>query len=312
MLRLILRIRAGLRDLLKPPAETIVGALAVALLHLARRFNPERTADFFARVLRRVGPYLREDKIGRANLKAAFPEKPDEEIERILTGAWDNLGRMVAEFAQLDRVFAVDLGNPEGGRVIFDERSQAIFERLRDDGKPALIFSAHLANWELPAVASAAFGLDCAILFRPPSVPAVNRAVQDIRALKMGEMVPAQRDAPLRLAHALNDGRHVGMLVDQFTTGGVNVDFFGRAARTNPLLARLLRQVDCPIHGVRMIRLPHHRFRIEITDEIAPVRYAAGKIDIHGTMQAVTKVIEGWVREHPEQWLWLHRRWRDY
>jgi KDO2-lipid IV(A) lauroyltransferase len=312
MLRLVLRIRAALRDLLKPPAEAVIGALAVALLRLARRFSPERSADFFARVMRRVGPYLREDKIGRANLKAAFPEKPDEEIERILTGVWDNLGRMVAEFAQLDRVWQIDMDNPARGRVIFDERSRMIFERLRDDGKPALIFSAHLANWELPAVASAAYGLDCAILFRPPGVPAVNRAVQDIRALKMGEMVPAQRDAPLRLAHALNEGRHVGMLVDQFATGGVNVDFFGRAARTNPLLARLLRQVDCPIHGVRMIRLPDHRFRIEITDEVRAVRDAAGRIDIAGTMQTVTAVIEGWVREHPEQWLWLHRRWRNY
>lgn len=312
MLRLILRCKALLRDIFKPPADALVGALAVVGLRTARRFDPDRMSDLFAGVARRLGPLLRENRVGRDNLKAAFPEKSDAEIARILGGVWDNLGRVAAEFAQLDRIWQVDFDNPANGRIVFDPRSLALFDQLRDDGKPALIFSAHLANWELPAVASAAYGLDSAILFRPPGVAAVNRAIQDIRALKMGEMIPAQRDAPLRLAHALNEGRHVGMLIDQFASGGVNVTFFGRPARTSPLLARLLRRVDCPIHGVRMIRLPGRRFRAELSEEIPPVRTADGEIDIQGTMQAVTTVIEGWVREHPEQWLWLHRRWRDY
>jgi KDO2-lipid IV(A) lauroyltransferase len=68
--------------------------------------------------------------------------------------------------------------------------------------------------------------------------------------------------------------------------------------------------VDCPIHGTRVIRLPDHRFRLELTDEIAPVRDAAGTIDVTATMQRITSIVEGWVREHPEQWLWVHRRWR--
>jgi KDO2-lipid IV(A) lauroyltransferase len=72
----------------------------------------------------------------------------------------------------------------------------------------------------------------------------------------------------------------------------------------------LARQIDCPIHGTRMIRLPEGKFRGEITEAIAPVRDAGGRIDVQGTMQAITSVVEAWVREHPEQWLWLHRRWR--
>jgi len=78
----------------------------------------------------------------------------------------------------------------------------------------------------------------------------------------------------------------------------------------NPLLARLARHFDCPIHGTRIVRLANHRFRAELTDEIKPVLDAAGKIDVAGTMQIITSVIEGWIREHPEQWLWMHRRWR--
>ncbi len=61
---------------------------------------------------------------------------------------------------------------------------------------------------------------------------------------------------------------------------------------------------------MRVIRLPNHRFRLELSEEVAAVRNANGKIDVQGTMQAVTNVVEGWIREYPEQWLWLHRRWR--
>ncbi|HEY0236670.1 MAG TPA: lipid A biosynthesis lauroyl acyltransferase, partial [Afipia sp.] len=117
-------------------------------------------------------------------------------------------------------------------------------------------------------------------------------------------------DAPYKLADALSKGVHIGMLVDQYFHRGVDVTFFGRTTKANPLLARLVRQVDVPIYGVRVVRLPGHRFRAELSDEVKPVRDADGKIDVQGTMQAVTSVIESWVREHPEQWLWLHRRWR--
>ena len=72
----------------------------------------------------------------------------------------------------------------------------------------------------------------------------------------------------------------------------------------------LARQIECPIYGVRAIRLPGHRFCIESTDEIAPVRNAMGRVDVDRTMQAITCIVEGWIREHPEQWLWAHRRWR--
>jgi KDO2-lipid IV(A) lauroyltransferase len=134
--------------------------------------------------------------------------------------------------------------------------------------------------------------------------------IQELRAINMGEMIATTHNAPVKLAAALQRGVHIGMLVDQHFGRGVDVMFFGRTVKANPLLARLARQIDCPIHGVRAIRLPGNRFRVELTDEIEPARDADGTVNIQGTMQRVTSVIEGWVREHPEQWLWLHRRWR--
>jgi KDO2-lipid IV(A) lauroyltransferase len=310
MSRLLLRTKARIRDATKPLGQAAVGALTIGLLRTTRYFDPNKTANLFGRILRLIGPMTREQKIGRANLTAAFPEKSPQEIETVLAGVWDNLGRIGAEFAHLDHIWDYDPDRPEKSRIEFSARSKELFYQIRDDGKPALIFACHLGNWELPALAAVAHGLDAAILYRRPNIASADRIIQEMRAVKMGTLIPAGRDAPLRLAEALQNGQHVAMLVDQYLTNGVEVTFFGRKTRANPMLARLLRQIECPIHGVRIIRLPGHRFRAELSEEVKPVRDAAGQIDIQGTMQAITSVVEGWIREYPDQWLWLHRRWR--
>ena len=310
MSRLLLRTKARIRDATKPLGQAAVGALTIGLLRTTRYFDPNKTANLFGRILRLIGPMTREQKIGRANLTAAFPEKSPQEIETVLAGVWDNLGRIGAEFAHLDHIWDYDPDRPEKSRIEFSARSEELFDQIRDDGKPALIFACHLGNWELPALAAVAHGLDAAILYRRPNIASADRIIQEMRAVKMGTLIPAGRDAPLRLAEALQNGQHVAMLVDQYLTNGVEVTFFGRKTRANPMLARLLRQIECPIHGVRIIRLPGHRFRAELSEEVKPVRDAAGQIDIQGTMQAITSVVEGWIREYPDQWLWLHRRWR--
>jgi Kdo2-lipid IVA lauroyltransferase/acyltransferase len=295
--------------LAKSAGDQAVGRLLIVILRTIRYFNRLWVSNVFASVARTIGPWTGEHRIGRANLRAAFPEKSPDEIERVLAGVWDNLGRVVAEFAHLDRLA---VGDPHHLPYIkFNSISGGLFDRVRDDGKPALVFAAHLANWELPAIMSAAMGLDALVLYRRPNVGAVADAVIAIRKGSMGTLVPTDMNAPIRLARALEDNRHVAMLVDQHYVKGVDVTFFGRRCKANPLIAALARHVECPIHGTRIIRKPGGHFLAELTDEIPPVRDAEGKIDIQGTMQAITSVVESWVREHPEQWLWLHRRWRE-
>src|SRR5471030_2701069 len=307
---LLLRAKARIRDATRSVVGGLVGATTIVLLRTARYFDPIKTANFLGRVTRLIGSLTREQRIGRANLTAAFPEKSHEEIETILAGVWDNLGRVGAEFAHLDHIWEHDPARPEDSRIEIQQRTHELFAQLRLDGKPALIFASHLGNWELPALAAVAHGLDAAILYRRPNIASADQIIQEMRAVKMGTLIPAGRDAPLKLAEALQNGQHVAMLVDQYLTNGVEVTFFGRKTKANPMMARLLRQVECPIHGVRIIRLPGHRFRAELSEEVKPVRDAAGQIDIQGTTQAVTSVVEGWIREYPDQWLWLHRRWR--
>jgi KDO2-lipid IV(A) lauroyltransferase len=290
--------------------NAIMGGLTVAMMRMLRLGSRERMADQLGRFMRKVGPLLPEHKVGRANLAAAFPDKPAAEIEAILGGVWDNLGRFAVEFAQIDRLSSGDPLDPADD-IFADPATTERFRRLRRERKPALVFASHLANWELPALMAARYELDAAILFRRPNIRAISDAVIRVRAGAMGTLVPTGLDAPVRLLRMLEADRIVAMLVDQYYVKGVDITFFGRRCKANPLLAQLARHVECPIHGVRVMRRPdRNRFLVELTDPIEPARDVAGRIDIAGTMQAITTVIEGWVREHPEQWLWLHRRWR--
>ena len=149
------------------------------------------------------------------------------------------------------------------------------------------------------------------MLYRPPNIRAVSDAVLKIRAGCMGTLVPSSFDAPMRLARALERGGSVGMLVDQHDQRGVDVTFFGRTCKAVPLRRNwpaisTARSKACAWCAGRT----GNTFWGEITEPIELLRDAEGKIDVAGTMQAIASVIEAWVREHPDQWLWLHRRWR--
>src|SRR5262249_60952212 len=127
-----------------------------------------------------------------------FPEKSDAEIEKILAGVWDNLGRVVAEFAHLDRLWEYDFERPNAGRIEFSARSMQLFLKLRDDGKPALVFAAHLANWELPPLSAGAYDMAAAVVYRRPNLGAIPDAIIPPRAGQIGGLVPTERAAPDR------------------------------------------------------------------------------------------------------------------
>jgi Kdo2-lipid IVA lauroyltransferase/acyltransferase len=299
-----------LRRYLKRRVGAMISVLLPRLLRLLRRFHLERTADFGAWLMRRFGPWSRAHIVARDNLQAAFPEKSSQEINDILNGVWDNFGRALVEYAFLDRVWDFDLQRFVSSRIEFDPRLANEVARLRQAGKSVLVFAAHLANWELPAVLGAAVGLHSAMLYRPPGGGSLTKHIIGLRNELMGSPIISRFGAVLEIIEAMRGGRNIGILVDQHTNGGVDVTFFGRPCKVSPTLARLARQFECPVYGTRAIRLPQGRFRMELVGPLELPRNAHGMIEIAETMQLVTAIIEQWVREYPEQWLWMHRRWR--
>ena len=289
-------------------AEAGMIRLVRAVFGLARRLGPERSIEVGAAIARTVGPRLPQQRTALDNVRAAFPGLPEPEVRAIVRGAWDNLGRTGAEYAHLAELFDFDDQNPAAGRT--DVEGIEHFLALRDDGKPGIIFSAHLANWELPAISAARYGLDATAVFRPPNNPAAAHVVHEVRSQTMGGLEASRQGAAFAMQGVIERGGHLGMLIDQHFTRGVIVDFLGRPALANPILGKFARRYDCPTHGVRVVRLPNRRFKVELTPPLDLPRDPDGQINVQGAMQAMTDVVAGWVREHPDQWLWMHRRWR--
>jgi KDO2-lipid IV(A) lauroyltransferase len=295
----------------KPLLDATLGSLTVGLLSLIKHTDRRRMANFAGALMRKIGPLFKEHRIGREQLCAAFPEKSDEEIEKILSGVWDNLGRIAIEFAHLDEFCVEGFGTRTSDVITYPPESKERHDWIMKSGRATIGFAAHLANWELPGVGAKLIGANSAVLFRRPNIGAVSDVIVKLREPLMGQLIATGLDAPVKLARLLQSGVHVGMLADQHYSKGVEVTFFGRPCLANPLIAMLARQTELPIYGMRVVRNPDgNSFWGEVSDPVEPVRDKAGRVDIKGTMQAVTAVIEGWIRQHPEQWLWLHRRWR--
>ena len=212
------------------------------------------------------------------------------------------------EYVNLDRL--VDDANPNGGRIVVTPGTLEILRRLRDDGKPAVLFTSHLASYELGAIWVKSNGLDLAIFYNPSNFGPLSEELAAMQAKTMGRLVPSGADTVWKLREAMKEGLHLALFADQHFARGVDVTFFGRPCKANPMAARFAQFFDCPVHGFRSIRLPGNRVQVEFTDEVTMPRDAAGKIDIQAAMQKITGIVEGWVREQPEQWLWLQRRWR--
>lgn len=288
--------------------DRILGYVVKALLRVLRIIPAGTSSDLCGALARWFGPLLPAQRIGYANLRAAFPDRDPAWIRARLREAWDNLGRVAGEYVHLGQIWDFDPERPNQGHIVTN--AVDLFNELLNDGKPALVFSAHLGNWELPALAAPAFGMPSAVVYRMPNNKAVAREIIRIRGPLMGRMIRTRAQAALEMAAALEAGEHLGMLVDQHFSRGVDVSFFGRRCKANPAVARLARRFDCPVVGVHVVRLPNHRFSVEATGPIDLPRDAEGKVDVVAATQMMMTIIEGWIREHPGQWLWFHRRWR--
>ncbi|MGH6672397.1 MAG: lipid A biosynthesis lauroyl acyltransferase [Xanthobacteraceae bacterium] len=275
---------------------------------LIRRTQFDGSADFAAWALRRIGPHLRGHRTARANLVAAYPDKSGAEIEQILSAMWENLGRLAVEYINLDRL--VDPANPNCGRIVITPRTMEILARLREDRKPAVLFTSHLASYELGAIWVERNGLNLAIFYNPTNFGPLSEELAAMQERTMGRLVPSGPDAVWKLREAMKQGLHLALFADQHFAKGVDVTFFGRACKANPMAARFAQLFGSPVHGFRAIRLPGNRIQLEFTEELTMPRGGDGKIDSRDAMQMITAVIESWVRERPEQWLWLQRRWR--
>ncbi len=245
-------------------------------------------------------------RVGMRNLELALPEKNDAERKRIVRGVFTSLGRQLAELCQFPRYTLETVDDV----VVYDGLENYLQARAR--GKGVLFLTAHFGGWELSAFTHSLHGYWLHVVMRPMDNPYLDRMIEHYRTMH-GNKTVAKDDFVRGLLAAMKAGETVGILMDTNMTPpqGVFVDFFGIPACTASGLARIALRTDAAVVPTFTIwdeAIGKYRLRFDPVLEL--IRTGDQERDIVANTQMFTKLIEDYVRKYPDQWLWVHRRWK--
>jgi len=250
--------------------------------------------------------HVRLRHVGMRNLKLAFPEKTRRERARILRGVFTSLGRQLAEVC----LFPTYTPENVGKVVVYDGFEN--FERALARGKGVLFLTAHLGAWELSAFTHSLYGHPLHIVMRPLDNVYLDRLMRCYRTMH-GNSTVDKDDFVRGLLSAMKAGETVGILMDTNMTPpqGVFTDFFGIPAFTASGLARIALRTDAAVVPGFTIWDPGLRkYRLRFDTALKLIRTGNDDADVRANTALFTKVIEEYVRKYPDQWLWVHRRWK--
>jgi Kdo2-lipid IVA lauroyltransferase/acyltransferase len=276
-------------------------------LGLMRRLGPARASDFGGRLCRTIGPLLPVSRVADDNLRLAMPELDRAARRRIVRGVWENLGRTVGEFPHIGAL-RKDTPSGPGWEMVGEDILHAQAKR----GGPAIFVSGHIGNWEMLPAAVAHYGMKFSSLYRAAGNPLVDRLIRDLRKEAIGSEIPlfakGAKGARGALTH-LAKGGALGLLVDQKMNDGVEARFFGHPAMTAPALAVMALRYRVTVIPGHVERIGPARFRLICEPPLVLPDSGDKQQDEAALTQTVNDLLERWIREKPESWLWLHRRW---
>jgi KDO2-lipid IV(A) lauroyltransferase len=253
-------------------------------------------------LLRAVGPLTGAHKTARRNLMIAFPEMEEAERRRLLKAQWDNVGRLAAEFQLMHRL------TPQSGRieVVGAER----LEQIRASGESVVFVSGHLSNWEVMPMTIVQYGVTCQMTYRPANNPYIDRRIVESRRRYGVNLFAPKGDSGSReILVALRRGESVALMNDQKFNGGLAAPFFGVPAHTAPGPTRLALRSSGVLQTMSVQRTRGARFRVVVHEPIVLERTGDRTHDIEEGVRRINAFIEERVRERPEEWFWVHKRW---
>ncbi len=276
------------------------------LFALFRFIGLDASSALAGKFCRTIGPLVTGiSKRGVENLRAAYPDWSDAQINDTLKGVWENLGRTVGEFAHLEKF----THEPFNGRITVI--GEDIIRPILEPGGRVIFVSAHFANWELMPLALHQGGADYSLVYRAANNPLVDELIIKERAKVMSRrQIPKGAHGARAFIDALKSGSSLAILMDQKLTDGIRAPFIGRDAMTTPVPARLALRFGIPIIPVCIIRDGGARFTITIKEPLKHTPTGDLQADILALTTAINISLEDDVRANPEQWLWLHRRWK--
>jgi Kdo2-lipid IVA lauroyltransferase/acyltransferase len=244
-------------------------------------------------------------RVAMRNLELAFPEKSRSERKRIVRGVFTSLGRQAAEVCLFPKYTRENVSKT----VVYEGFEN--FERAVARGKGVLFLTGHLGAWELSAFAHSLYGYPLNIVMRPLDNPYLDRMARHYRTLHGNKAV--DKDFARGLISALRAGKTVGVLMDtnMIAGQGVFVDFFGRPACTASGVARVALKTDAAVVPGFTIWDPGlKKYRLRFDPPVKLIRTKDREADVAANTALFTKIIEDYVRRYPDQWLWVHRRWK--
>ena len=280
----------------------------VALVALTLGRMPRRMARLAAGLLVScLYPLLtRLRRVGHRNLELALPELPPVECERILRGVFRHLGWQLVEFCRMSRY------TPENTRHCLRTEGLQHYLAARAKGKGVLIVTGHLGAWELSSFYHSLMGYPMGMVIRRLDNRRLDSFVNAMRCLH-GNRVLHKDDFARGLLTAMRQGETVGILMDTNMTPpqGEFVQFFGRSACTASGLARVALKTGAAVLPGFMLWEPNEgRYVLHFGPQLALPRTNDHPADILAATQLCTAAIESWIRRYPDQWLWIHRRWK--
>lgn len=282
-----------------PLGDRIGAALLRGLFAFAGALPMDTASWLGGAIARTIGPLLPVHRVARRNIARAMPALDSAAQARVLRGMWDNLGRTAAEFPHLHAMVATRV------EIVGSEHIVA----LRDDGAPGLFFSGHFGNWELMQLSWTRLGMEALVIYRAANNRPVDDLFQEIRLRSSNRFSPKGKRAARDILGELRKGGHVAMLVDQKQNDGIAVPFFGRDAMTAPALAEMALRFKCPILPLRCERVGGAHFRVTAYPAFVPQATGDHAADLRACMTQVNGILEGWIRDRPDLWFWVHRRW---
>lgn len=250
--------------------------------------------------------YGRLRQVGMRNLELAFPEKSRHERARILRGEYTSLGRQLGEVCQFPKYTLKNVNNV----IVYDGFEN--YERAFARKKGVIFLTAHFGGWELSAFAHSMHGHPMHIVNRPLDNVYLDALVRRLRTMH-GNTLVDKDDFVRGLLGAMSKGEVVGILMDTNMTPpqGIFVNFFGIPACTASGLARIALKTDAAVvPGFSIWDPVLRKYRLRFDPAVDLIRTGDNEADIVANTQLFTKIIEDYVRKYPEQWLWVHRRWK--
>jgi KDO2-lipid IV(A) lauroyltransferase len=280
--------------------------LAAVASGVVRRL-PRRVVLRLGRRLGRLWARLdaRHLAIAADNLRRAFPDWGEARIQRTARGVYAHFGTVILDLLWMQ-------GRPVAELLaLADVVGVEHLQRARAAGRGVVAPSGHIGNWEFHALASVPLVGDVHSIARPLDNPALDRRLVALRT-STGNKVIYKQKALSQAIRTIREGGILAVLTDQNVQekDGIFVRFFGRPAATTTVAAALALKTGCAVVPGRCTLQANGRYRMAFGPPLQWTGSGRRDEDIAGLTQQITSVVESWVRETPEQWLWLHRRWK--